>query len=227
VTVGAAPTADAGAIRDRLEDVRRRIAAVGDPAAVRIVAVTKGFGSEIVTAAHAIGLADLGENYAQELITKARVAPAGITWHFLGAPQRNKVAKLAPLVGLWQAVDREAVVQRIAEVAPGAALLVQVNAVGDPGKAGCRPADAAGLVDAARVAGLDPRGLMVVGPAADPRGAARVFAEVAALGRGLGLAELSMGMTDDFEAAVAAGSTMVRLGRVLFGPRPGRGAVRR
>lgn len=218
---------DPDAVIERLEEVRARIGAVGDPDRVRIVAVTKGFGADAVAAAVAAGSADCGENYAQELLAKAAGAPTGTRWHFLGAPQRNKIASLAPVVHLWQAVDRRAVVDRLAAVAPEAALLVQVNVVGDPGKAGCPPEDAPGLVEAARAAGLRVRGLMAVGPAGDPEGTRRVFEALARLGRSLGVEELSMGMTDDFEAAVAAGSTMVRLGRVLFGPRPGRAAVRR
>jgi uncharacterized pyridoxal phosphate-containing UPF0001 family protein len=139
-----------------------------------------------------------------------------VRWHFLGSPQRNKIPRLAPLVALWQGIDRVAAIDRLADVRPGAAILVQVNVVGDPAKAGCAPDGAGTLVDHARDAGLDVRGLMCVGPAGDPDGT-----------RTVEVGEVSMGMSDDFEAAVAAGSTMVRLGRVLFGPRPGRADVRR
>jgi PLP dependent protein len=164
------------------------------------------------------------------LLAKAVAAPAergALRWHFLGAPQRNKMAGLAPVVTLWQAVDRAVVIDRLARVSPGAALLVQVNVVGDPGKAGCAPGDAPGLVEGARRAGLDVRGLMCVGPAGDPAGGRQCFARLAQLGRTLEIDELSMGMSDDFETAVAEGSTMVRLGRVLFGPRPGPTSVQR
>lgn len=210
------------AVAEALEAVRSRIAAVGDPSAVRVVAVTKGFGSDAIFAATAAGCSDIGENYAQELLAKSVSAPAGTRWHFLGAPQRNKILSLAPVVHLWQAVDREVVADRLAAVSPGASLLVQVNVLGDPRRAGCAPQEAPAVVDAARSRGLDVRGLMTVAPAGDPEGAAAVFAALAGLGRSLELAELSMGMSDDYEAAVAAGSTMVRLGRALFGPRPGR-----
>ena len=209
-------------VAEALEAVRSRIAAVGDVAAVRVVAVTKGFGPDAVIAAAAAGCSDIGENYAQELLAKCGSGPAGTRWHFLGAPQRNKILPLAPVVHLWQAVDRAVVIDRLAAVAPGASLLVQVNVLGDPRRAGCAPQQAPALVDAARSGGLDLRGLMTVAPAGDPEGAERVFATLARLGRSLEVAELSMGMTDDYEAAVAAGSTMVRLGRALFGPRPGR-----
>ena len=222
----AAP-AGAAEIGERLAEVRRRIAAVaGEPSRVAVVAVTKGFGVEVAAAAWAAGADALGENYAQELLAKATDVP-GASWHLVGPPQRNKMAQLAGTVALWEAVDRLPVVERLARVQPGARLLVQVNVTGEAQKAGCRPEEAAGLVDGARRLGLDPRGLMCVGPAGDPGGARRAFDLLAALGRDLGLPELSMGMSDDFELAVEAGSTMVRLGRRLFGPRPGRKAGRR
>lgn len=219
---GPPPRVEPAAVVEALEAVRARMATVGDPAAVRVVAVTKGFGPDALAAAAAAGVPDVGENYAQELLAKATSAPAATRWHFLGAAQRNKIPRLAPLVHLWQAVDREPVVQRLATVAPGASLLVQVNFTGDPRKAGCTPREAPALVESARCLGLDLRGLMTVAPAGDPEGAERVFASLAGLGRSLEVEELSMGMTDDYVAAVAAGSTMVRLGRALFGPRPGR-----
>jgi pyridoxal phosphate enzyme (YggS family) len=214
----------------RLEQVRARIAAAGgDPARIRLVAVTKGFGPDVVRAARCAGLDDIGENYAQELLGKAAALhdDPPPNWHFLGAPQRNKIARLAPLVALWQGIDRAAVIDRLAAVRPGAALLVQVNVVGDPGKAGCSVDEAAPLVERARAAGLDARGLMCVGPAGDPDGTRRGFAALSSLAATVGVEEVSMGMSDDFEVAVAEGSTMLRLGRVLFGPRPGPPRVRR
>jgi pyridoxal phosphate enzyme (YggS family) len=225
---GATPPPVAADVAGRLDDARRRIeAAGGDPRRVRIVAVTKGFGPAAVRAAVEAGAVELGENYAQELATKAVEAPPGVRWHFLGAPQRNKIARLAPLVDLWQAIDRAAALDRLAEVRPGAAVLVQVNATGAGAKAGCAPEDAPAVVEHGRGLGLDVQGLMCVGPAGDRSGAAAAFGRVAGLARSLGLRELSMGMSDDFDLAVAEGSTMVRLGRILFGPRPGRTVVRR
>ncbi len=218
----------AAALEAALRDVRARIAAAaGDPGRVRVVAVTKGFGADVVGSARRAGLDELGENYAQELLAKAAAAGPGPRWHFLGAPQRNKIARLAPLVHLWQGIDRPEVVDRLAAVRPGAAVLVQVNVVGDPGKAGCAVGETAALAGRARDAGLDLRGLMCVGPAGDPDGSRRAFAALARLARSVEVDEVSMGMSDDFEAAVAEGSTMVRLGRILFGPRPGRTGVRR
>ncbi|MGH9177264.1 MAG: alanine racemase, partial [Acidimicrobiales bacterium] len=177
------------------------------------------FGPGTVAAARAAGLDDLGENYAQELVAKAPAAGPGARWHYLGAVQRRKVRDLAPLVHLWHTVDRVAAGREIARHAPGAAVLVQVNVTGAAGRAGCSWEDAAGLVDGLRALGLDVRGLMAVAGRDDPR---PQFRRLASLARQLGLPELSMGMSDDLEVAVQEGSTMVRIGRDLFGPRPAR-----
>jgi PLP dependent protein len=202
--------------------VRARIArAGGDPEAVRVVGVTKGFGPDAVRAALGAGLRDLGENYAAELVAKAEESgpEAGAVWHFLGAIQRNKVAALAPVVGLWQSVAREAEGARIARFAPGAAVMVQMDVTGLPGRNGCRTEGVPGLVDRLRALGLDVAGLMTVA-APGAEAAASAFGEVTRLADQLGLRERSMGMSDDLEEAVAAGSTMVRVGRALFGDRP-------
>lgn len=206
---------------------RRRIArAGGDPEGVRIVAVTKGFGPDAVTAAVEAGLADVGENYAQELLAKhealAGVAtPDAVRWHFLGHIQRNKVARLSGVVSCWQSVARLEEGTAIARRAPGARVLVEVDASGAPGRNGCAPGDAAGLVDGLRAQGLDVQGLMTVAP--QTAAAREVFATVRRLADDLGLVQRSMGMSDDLELAVAEGSTMVRLGRALFGERPAPG----
>ncbi len=171
-------------------------------------------------AAYDAGLRDVGENYAAELVAKAEApAPGDVVWHFLGAVQRNKVAALAPIVGVWQSVAREAEGARIARFAPGAQVLVQVDATGLPGRNGCPPAQVGELVARLTDLGLDVQGLMTVAaPGAAAAGDA--FGTVARLADQLGLEERSMGMTDDLEAAVAAGTTMVRVGRALFGDRP-------
>jgi PLP dependent protein len=188
---------------------------------VRVVAVTKGFGPDAVRAARQAGLADLGENYAAELVGKAAAdgEDDGVVWHFLGAVQRNKVAQLAPLVGVWQSVAREAEGARIAHFVPGARVLVQVETTGRPGRNGCSPAEVVELVPRLADLGLDVRGLMTVA-APDPTASREAFGLLARLADRLGLEERSMGMSDDLEAAVAAGSTMVRIGRALFGARP-------
>lgn len=222
----------AARLEERVAGVRRRIAAAAGPRPVTLVAVTKGFGPSTVAAARAAGLHDLGESYAQELVAKAEAeagpalsatppAPA-VRWHFLGALQRRKVRLLAPLVHLWQSVDRTAAGAEIARHAPGARVLVQVNVSGLASRNGCSWEAAPGLVGELRSLGLDVRGLMAVaGPADDPR---PQFRRLAALSAELGLAELSMGMSGDLEVALQEGSTMVRVGHDLFGPRTPRPA---
>ena len=146
---------------------------------MRVIGVTKSFGPEAVRAAVDAGLTDLGENYAAELVAKAAavegsLTPAeatGVIWHFLGAVQRNKVAQLAPLVGVWQSVARVAEGERIARFAPQARVLVQVETTGLPGRNGCPPAATAELVAQLGDLGLDVRGLMTV--AAPGAGAAK------------------------------------------------------
>lgn len=222
------PAPPVGLIEERLAAIRRRIeAAAPGPGEVKVVAVTKGFAPPVVTAAVEAGLTELGENYAQELLAKTVGAPPSVRWHFLGALQRRRVPSLARHVAVWESMDRAEAADMVATRQPGAAVLIQVNLVGDPGKLGCAPDDAPKLVEHCRARGLDVRGLMTVGPAGDLEGARRCFAELAAMADDLGIAELSMGMSDDFEVAVAEGATSVRLGRALFGPRPGTGRPRR
>lgn len=216
----------AALLEERVAVVRRRIAASAGPRPVTLVAVTKGFGTSTVAAARAAGLDDLGESYAQELVAKAEAqagpASSGVRWHFLGALQRRKVRVLAPLVHLWQSVDRSAAGAEIARHAPGARVLVQVNVSGLASRNGCSWDAAPGLVAELRSLGLDVRGLMAVaGRDDDPR---PQFRRLAALAAELGLEELSMGMSGDLEVALQEGSTMVRVGHDLFGPRPSRPA---
>ena len=214
------------AIADRLAAVRARIEAAGRaPEDVTVVAVTKGFGPDAVEAAATAGIVDVGENYAQELATKAvALSPSGRhddrRWHFLGHVQRNKVKVIAPVVHLWQGVDRVAAGEEIARRAPGARVLVQVRISGENDRNGCEPHEVPALVERLDALGLDVRGLMAVGPAGPPELARPGFAQVHALADRLGLFERSMGMTDDLEVAVEEGSTMVRVGRGLFGARP-------
>ncbi|MFP3905685.1 MAG: YggS family pyridoxal phosphate-dependent enzyme [Acidimicrobiales bacterium] len=216
------PEIDPAVVGERLASLRRRIRDVGvDPDTITIVAVTKGFGPDAVRAALATGLVDVGENYAQELLAKVEsvVADATPRWHMIGALQRNKVRKLAPHVSVWQTVDRLAVGREIARWAPGATVLVQVNATGEATKAGCPPDQVPELVEQLQAVGLDVRGLMTIGPTevgADPRPG---FEATALLADRLGLTELSMGMSGDLEVGVSCGATVVRVGTALFGPR--------
>jgi uncharacterized pyridoxal phosphate-containing UPF0001 family protein len=222
-----AATPDRATVAARLERLRERIASAGG-GEVAVLAVTKGFGPEAVAVALALGLTALGENYADELVEKAAWAagasPAGgpPTWHYLGAVQRNKVPRLAPVVACWQGVTRVAEGRAIGARHPGARVLVQVDVAGLPGRGGVPPAEVPGLVAALRDEPVDVAGLMCVGPPGPPEGARTGFRTVARLADRLGLPERSMGMSADLEVAVAEGSTMVRVGTALFGERPPR-----
>jgi pyridoxal phosphate enzyme (YggS family) len=210
----------AAGVAERLEDVRARVAAAGGTN-VRIVAVTKGFGADAIEAAVAAGCREVGENYAQELAAKlAAVRGPGPVVHFIGHLQTNKVRQLAPIVDVWQSVDRLGAVEALGRrAAPGATVMIQVNVAGATQQGGCAPGDAPPLVEAARGAGLDVVGLMAIGHAGGPAAAQPGFRLLRRLVDDLGLAECSMGMSDDLEAAVSEGSTMVRVGTALFGPR--------
>jgi pyridoxal phosphate enzyme (YggS family) len=212
-------------VREGLDRVRERIvAAGGDPDRITIVAVTKAFGLDAVEAALAADAVHVGENYAQELVAKAEALESGLApcWHFIGGLQRNKVRALAPHVSLWETVDRVSLGVEIAKRAPAARVLVQVNISEEGSKGGCTPVEAPDLVAALGDYGLDVAGLMGVAAPGDLDRARSQFAGLAALRAGLGLAELSMGMSADLEAAVAEGATIVRVGSALFGPRPPR-----
>jgi pyridoxal phosphate enzyme (YggS family) len=212
------------AIAAHVEVIGNRIAdAGGDPATITLLAVTKGFGPELALAAAEAGLVDLGENYAQELVAKAPVlADAGceVRWHAIGRLQRNKVRSLAPIVHLWQTVDRAELGAEIARRAPGARVLAQVNVSDEPQKGGCAPGATADLVAQLGDLGLTVEGLMTVGRTGDPAEARAGFALLRRLADDLDLPVRSMGMSGDLEAAVAEGATLVRVGSALFGPRP-------
>lgn len=214
------------AVVARYAAVRRRVAEAAarvgrDPGSVRIVAATKTVPAERILPLLAAGCVDLGENRAQELLAKAPelvAAPGGPpVWHFIGHLQRNKVRSLAPWVTTWHTVDRPSLVPALADRVPGARVLVEVNLAREPQKSGCAPDAVADLVGLAAASGLRVAGLMAVPPhGGDPR---PWFADLAARAAALGLPECSMGMSDDFEVAVEEGSTIVRVGRVLFGER--------
>ncbi len=210
-------------VAGRVAEVRARIAAAAraagrDPADVTLIAVTKTVAVEQISAALAAGIADLGENRAQELLAKApQLVDQNPRWHFIGRLQRNKINPLAPWVTLWHTADRPDQAIALGRIKPRPRVLVQVNVDDDPAKGGCPPEATAGVVDALRSTGVDVLGLMTVPRlGSDPR---RAFALLRELALGLELAELSMGMTNDFEAAIAEGATLIRVGRALFGAR--------
>ena len=206
-------------VRSGLADVRERIASAGGGDDVAIVAVTKTFGPEAIEAALAAGCRAIGENYAQELLAK-REAAAAAEVHFIGQLQTNKVRQIAGLVDVYETVDRPRLANEIAKRDPGATVLVQVDTTGEPGKGGVPLSGLDDLVEHVRAKGLDLVGLMTVGPTeGGPAAAAPGVREVRAAVDRLGLAVCSMGMTADLEVAVAEGSTQIRVGTALFGPR--------
>jgi uncharacterized pyridoxal phosphate-containing UPF0001 family protein len=216
---------------------------------VKVVCVTKGHGVNVKAAAFAAGFTDLGENYAQELVAGAASLgaaaaslgagaaslgagaanlPTSPRWHFIGGLQSNKVRSLAEIVSLWQSVDRLSLAQEIARRAPGAQVLVQLDLAGISGRSGIAPADAAELVRNCIDLGLDVRGLMGVGVPGPPEESRLGFRMLSNLADELELPERSIGMSNDFEVAVSEGSTMLRVGSALLGPRtsPAAGSAR-
>ncbi len=209
-------------VAERLAEVRARITtAGGDPDQVTVVAVTKGYDLSAVAAARAVGITAVGENYAEELLAKAAASGTdGVQWHYLGAVQRRKVGRLAPVVACWQSLSRESEGRALAARAPGAAVFVEVDTTMIPGRLGVRPEQVGAVVHSLRALGLDVQGLMTVGPPGAAESARPGFRLLSRLGRELGLPQLSAGMSGDLEVAISEGSTMVRVGRALFGPRP-------
>ncbi len=214
----AAEGIDAAAIATRAQAVRRRVEAAGGHH-VRIVAVSKTFPAAAVDAAVNAGFTDIGESYAQECIAKFAEVTTAPTLHFVGGLQRNKVRHLAPIVDLWQSVDRPELGDEIAKRAPGARVLVQVDISGEDTKGGCPPDGAAALVEHLRNAGLRVEGLMGIALHAEPEAGRPGFRLLRSLVDELGLQECSMGMTADLEVAIEEGATMVRVGTDIFGPR--------
>lgn len=211
---------------DHLAEVRRRLGSIDRPWGhpIRIVAVTKGFDDDAVAAAAAAGCTVIGENYAQEILAKREaIARCGVEVHFIGHLQSRKIRQLTDIVSVWSSVDRISLVEEIAKRAPGARVRLQVNTTGEPQKGGCRPDEVGELVDTARELGLGLEGLMTVGPTDAPAEAARPgFATLRGLVDRFDLSECSMGMSSDLAVAVEEGTTEVRVGTALFGPRPRR-----
>jgi PLP dependent protein len=203
-----------------LADVRRRISEAGRaPDSVRLVAVTKTFGPEVVRAAVAAGLRTLGENYVDELEAKRDATrDLEVRWHFLGALQTNKIARVSRSADVLCAVSRVKELERLSALGCAKEIYLQVDFTGAQGRNGAAPDEVAGLVGRARDLGLALRGLMTVAPI-DPAAARAAFLATAGLADRFNLAERSMGMSDDLELALECGSTEVRLGRALFGPR--------
>jgi uncharacterized pyridoxal phosphate-containing UPF0001 family protein len=213
-------------VRANLEHVRARVTASSpDPTNVRVVAVTKTFGLPELNAAVAVGLRTFGENYVDELCEKrAAASDLDVTWHYLGALQSNKIARAVRCADVLGSVARAKELELIAKSKPGSNVDVQVDFTGEGRRNGAAPAEVGALVARARDLGLVVRALMVVAP--QERSAAReAFRTTVSLAEEFGVRERSMGMSEDLELACELGSTEVRVGRALFGPRPPAGRL--
>jgi pyridoxal phosphate enzyme (YggS family) len=235
--VTAAATDDGAAVVAALESVRARIHAACASSgralnSVRLLAVSKFHSVDRVRAAYGAGQRLFGENYAQELETKALALAAleGIEWHAIGHLQRNKARVIVQHAAMVQSVDSARLASALdrasAEFGRVLPVLVQVNVGAEAQKSGCAPGELRSIVEAIEASpNLALRGLMTIPPhTEDPEGARPFFDALATLreqhGGAARLPELSMGMTHDLEQAIACGATIVRVGTAIFGERP-------
>lgn len=229
-------------VSDNLELVRQRIdgacaASHRAPRSVQLLAVSKNFDAATVELAIAAGLTDFGENYLQEGLAKIAALPRHkLHWHFIGPIQSNKTRDIAEQFDWVHSVDRLKIAQRLSDQRPAELkplnVCVQVNISGETSKSGCQPAEALAMCKAiAALPRLKLRGLMAipapVAAGADARAPFRALRELfeqarATIGSANGFDTLSAGMSDDLEAAIAEGSTMVRIGTAIFGSRANR-----
>lgn len=221
------------AVRDmagRVAAVRERIAVAalraGRPVEdITLVAISKGHAASDVRQVFAAGVWHFGENRVQEAVEKisaAREERLDAVWHLVGHLQRNKVGAALGLFDIIDSLDSLRLAEAIdAQADARVRVLLEVNVANEPTKFGTRPADVPELVERlGALRRIELVGLMTVAPPVDDPEAVRpVFRALRRLGVSLGLRELSMGMTDDFEVAIEEGSTQVRVGRAIFGPR--------
>lgn len=225
-------------IAENFEEIRRRIAEAArragrDPESVRLVAVSKTKPASDIAEARKCGQLIFGENYVQELVPKVKELPADLSWHFIGSLQSNKVRQIAGMVDLIHSVDRISLAREIdrqwGEIGKVCDILVQVNIAQEATKSGTSCEELIDLVRLiAQLPNLRIKGLMTMPPFFDDPEAARPYfrrlkelageIERAAI-PGVAMQELSMGMSGDFEAAIAEGATLVRVGSALFGSR--------
>jgi hypothetical protein len=216
-------------IRSNAAIVEERIAAACARAGrrrdeVTLVAVTKTFPAEAVESAIAAGLQHIGENRVQEARDKRPLVHGSATWHLIGHLQSNKAKDAVKLFDIIQTIDSIDLAQKVAKAAEAAGkvqdVLVEINVGDEPQKAGVTPEDVGSVVkQIAEIRSLRLRGLMSIPPIGPVEETRRHFRSLRALRDRLGLEQLSMGMSEDYEAAIEEGSTMVRVGRAIFGPR--------
>jgi len=212
--------------------IERSARAAGrDPRDIVLVAVTKTFGPDAIRAAHAAGQRVFGESYVQEALEKIpRLADLEIVWHFIGPIQSNKTRSIAESFAWVHSVDRLKIAERLSAQRPAALpplqVCIEVNVSGEATKSGVAPDEVRAMATTvSRLPRITLRGLMAIPePTADATLQRRRFESLRELRDtlnrdGFALDTLSMGMSSDFEAAIAAGSTMVRVGTAIFGPR--------
>lgn len=223
------PAAGVRAVLTRIRQAEQRFQR--PPGSVSLLAVSKGQPATAVAAAAAAGQRLFGESYLQEALGKMpALAELALEWHFIGPVQANKTRGIAEHFAWLHSVDRLRIARRLSEQRPAALpplnICLQVNVSGEVSKSGLLPAE---VVDVARqvaaLPGLRLRGLMTIpAPEGDFAAQREPFARLRQLqerllAEGLALDTLSMGMTDDLEAAIAEGATLVRVGTAIFGPR--------
>jgi pyridoxal phosphate enzyme (YggS family) len=191
---------------------------------VTLVAVTKTFGSDAVQAVIDAGASNVGENRVQEARDKKPAVRSAARWHLIGHLQSNKAKDAVRLFDVVQTIDSIGLAERLARAADSAGtqleVLIEVNIGGEAQKSGAAPGEVAAL--ARNISALGPlnlTGIMAIPPHGEPEATRPYFQELRRLRDGLGVAHLSMGMTDDFEVAVEEGATIVRVGRAIFGSR--------
>jgi pyridoxal phosphate enzyme (YggS family) len=216
--------ASVATFRSRLDDVVARLGRAPD--SVTLLGVTKTKPRDAVLAAAAAGITDVGENYLQEARAKLTDLPAGLRTHFIGHIQTNKAKAIASLFDVVQSVDRldagVALAKAAVQLARPLRVLIQVN-ISPAERFGIAPAEAPALARRLRDEGLDVDGVMAIGPLEGNVDDA--FAVARETFERVGGATLSLGMSGDWERAVAHGSTMIRIGSTLFGPRAARERV--
>jgi len=212
-----------------LSEIHSRIAracdTAGRPGGAKLLAVSKLQPPDAIRQAHAAGQRDFGENYPQELRDKAAALPLeNLKWHAIGPVQTNKAKYIARAATYFHALDRLDLAQELSTRREGPPLrcFLQVNVSQEPSKHGVSAQQAAVLLEQVRkLPGLEVVGLMTLPPLAeDPEKTRPYFRALSQLARTLGLSELSMGTTHDFEVAIAEGATWVRVGTAIFGERP-------
>lgn len=214
--------ANLAAVRARVDAACRRAGRNGQE--ITLVAVTKTFPAEAVSAAIAAGAADVGENRVQEARDKQPMVRGTARWHLIGHLQSNKARDAVRLFDVIHTIDSTALAEKVDRAAAAAgknpAVLIEVNVGREAQKTGVAPENVAALArQVAKLPNLRLAGLMAIPPQGEPEEMRRWFRDLKRMRDDCGLEHLSMGMTDDFEVAIEEGATIIRVGRAIFGSR--------